>query len=262
MGVLLPREANAEAESAALKSISLDDNLAEGHVALAMSRFRCDRDLAGLESEFERAIELNPSSAGTHHWYSHYLFVRGRTQEAQAEAERAFDLSPIDPNMGVHLQWLSYYLHNYDEVLSQGRKTVELDPNFSEPHWFMGLAYEQKRMYKPATVELQMAVDLSQSRVGILSSLGHDLAVSGDRLGAVKILAELNALAKQHYVPSYDKALIYAGLGENNQALAELAHAYEEGSFWILTLQKDPRFDPLRSDVRYKDVVDRVGVAQ
>jgi TolB-like protein/DNA-binding winged helix-turn-helix (wHTH) protein/Tfp pilus assembly protein PilF len=262
LGVLRPREANAYAEAAALKAVALDDNLAEGHVALAMSRLRYDSDLADVEKEFKRAIELNPSSSNAHHWYSHYLLAVGRAQEAMAEGERAFDLNPIDPEMGVHLQWLNYNLHHYDQVVDRGRKTLELDPGFGETHWFLGLAYEQQHQYKQATAELQTAIELSGRRIMTLSALGHLLAVSGNRRAGLKILAELSALSTKRYVPSYEKALVCSGLGANQQALAELGEAYKEDSYWMLNLQHDPRLDPLRSDARFQDLVRRVGVAQ
>jgi TolB-like protein/DNA-binding winged helix-turn-helix (wHTH) protein/Tfp pilus assembly protein PilF len=261
LGALRPREADAEAEAAALKAIALDDNLAEGHAALAMARLRYDRDLADVEKEFKRAIELNPSSANAHHWYSHYLLAVGRAQEAMAEGKRAYNLNPVDPEMGVHLQWLNYNFHHYDEVVEQGRRALELDSNFGEAHWFMGLAYEQQRMYKSAATELQTAVELSGRRILVLSSFGHFLAVSGNRGAALKILAELGELSKERYVPSYEQALIYIGLGDKTQALAELEEAYKEDSYWMLNLQNDPRLDPLRSDARFQDLVRRVGVA-
>ena len=163
--------------------------------------------------------------------------------------------------MGVHLQWLYYSLHNYDQVIVQGRKTLELDPNFAETHWFIGLADEQERRYKQAAAELQTAVDLSGRRVSILSSLGHFLAVSGDRRTALKTLAELNALSKQRYVPSYEKALIYVGLGEKSQALTELGEAYKEGSYWMLNLRYEPRLDPLRSEPRFTELLLRLGLS-
>jgi len=258
--VLRPHQANADAEAAALKAIALDDNLAEGHAALAMARLRYTSDLADVEKEFKRAIELNPSSANSHHWYSHYLLAVGRAQEAMAEGERAYDLNPVDPEMGVHLQWLNYNLHRYDEVVEQGHRTLELDSNFGETHWFMGLAYEQQRMYKSAATELQTAVEFSGRRILVLSSFGHFLAVSGNRGAALKILAELSALSKHRYVPSYEQALIYLGLGDKTQALAELEDAYKEDSYWMLNLENDPRLDPLRSDPRFQDLVRRVGL--
>jgi TolB-like protein/DNA-binding winged helix-turn-helix (wHTH) protein/Tfp pilus assembly protein PilF len=258
VGLMGPREANQAAEQSALKAISLDDTLAEGHAALAMSRFRCDGDLSSVEGEFKRAIELNPGSATARHWYSHYLLAMGRAEEAIAEGERAYDLSPVDPEMGVHMQFLYLFLHRYDDVIAQGHKTLELDPNFSEIHFMSGQAYEQEHRYKEAASELQAAARLSGRRSMILASLGHLLAVSGDRRGARKILDELNALSPHRYVPSYEKTLVQVGLGENEEALRALEKAYEEGSHWMFILQFDARLDPLRSDARFQDLVRRV----
>jgi TolB-like protein/Flp pilus assembly protein TadD len=262
LGVLPAHAADADAEAAALKAIALDSNLAEGHAALAMARLRYDSNLADVEKEFKRALELNPSSATAHHWYSHYLLAVGRTREATAEGEHAYELNPVDPEMGVHLQWINYNLRHYDEVIRQGRRTLELDPGFGETHWFLGLAYEQQRNYKQAATELERAVELSGRRVMMLSALGHLMAVSGDRHGALKILAELNALSAKRYVPSYEKAMVYIGLGANDQGLAELGEAYKEDSYWMLNLQNDPRLDPLRSDARFQDLIRRVGIAR
>lgn len=260
VGVLLPREANAAAEQAALKATSLDDTLADGHAALALARFHPDGDLTGVEREFKRAIELNPGSATAHHWYSHYLLAMGRDKEAIAEGERAYALSPVDPEMGVHMQFLYLFLHRYDDVIEQGRKTLELDPNFAETHWLNGQAYALKQMYKEAGPELHSAVDLSGRRTIMLAALGYFLAVSGDRHGARKTLGELNTLSRQRYVPSYEKALIEVGLGDKAAALDALEAANQESSYWMFLLQTDARLDPLRSDPRFQDLVRRVGV--
>jgi len=258
VGLQLPKEANSAAEEAARKALSSDETLAAGHAALAMSRFRCDGEWRGVESEFKRAIELNPGSATTHHWYSHYLLALGRKEEAIAEGERAYDLSPVDPEMGVHMQFLYLFLHRYDDVIEQGRKTLELDPNFSETHFMNGQAYELEHRYKAARSELQAAADLSGRRSMIVASLGHLLAVSGDRRGAKKILAELEALSRRRYVPSFEKALVNVGLGDNEEALRNLEKAYQEGSHWMFTLQLDARLDPLRSDARFQDLLRRI----
>jgi len=262
VGLLPPHQANTAAEQAALKAISLDETLAEGHAAIALARFHCDGDLSGVEKEFKRAIELNPGSVTAHHWYSHYLLAMGRDQEAIAEGALAYDLSPVDPEMGVHMQFLNLFLHRYDEVIEEGRKPLELDPNFAETHWLNGQAYEQKHMYKEAGQELQTAVDLSRRRTAVLAALGHLLAVSGDQRGALKLLAELNALSEKRYVPSYEKALIYAGLGKKDASLVELEKAYQEGSHWMFILQSDARLDGLRSDARFQRLVRRVGLPQ
>jgi len=258
VSILPSREANVAAEKAALQAIALDESLAEAHAALAMSRFRSDGDLLGGEKEFKRAIEINPGSATAHHWYSHYLLAMGRAQEAIAEGDRAADLSPIDPEMAVHMQFVFLELHRYDDVLAQGRKALPLDPNFGETHWLNGQAYELKHMNEEAGRELRAAVELSGRRNACLAALAHFLAGSGDREGALTILSELNKLSRQRFVSSEDKALIYMGLGNKERALQALEDAYKEGSYWMFTLQSDARWDPLRSDPRFQQLVHRV----
>jgi Tfp pilus assembly protein PilF len=258
VGILPPREANVEAERAALQAIARDELLADGHAALAMSRFRCDAELVSVEKEFRRAIELTPGSATVHHWYSHYLLARGRSLEAIAEGKQADDLSPVDPEMGVHMQFVYLSLHRYDDVLAEGTRTLELDPNFAEIHWLNGQAYELKRMNEQAYRELRAAVDLSGHRTACVAAYGHFLGATDNRQGAQQILQELNTLSKQRYVSSDDKAIVYIGLGEKGQAINALEDAYKEGSYWMFTLLTDARFDPLRSDPRFRDLVNRV----
>ena len=258
VGILPPHEANNAAEKAALKAIELDENLAEAHAALAMSRFRSDGDLNGVEVEFKRSLELNPGSATTHHWYSHYLMAVGRSEEAIAEGKRAYDLSPVDPEMGTHLQFLSLFLRRYDEVLERGRQNIELDPNFGETYFMNAQALEQQHKYDEAKREFSKALALSGRRSMILASLGHLLAASGDRSGGQQMLAELKDLSERRYVPAYEKALVQVGLGNKEAALEDLNTAYQEGSHWIFILQSDARLDPLRSDARFQSLVQRV----
>ena len=259
IGVLTPQQSSDAAEAAALKAISLDDSLAEAHAALAMARFRYGH-LAENELEFRRAIELNPGSVSAHHFYSHYLLALGRDQDALAEGEKAYDLSPVDPEMSVHLAYVWWDLHQYDKAIAQGIKGLELDPNFAETHQQLGQAYEQLGKYKEATAEMRKAVDLSGRRVMVLSALGHILAVSGDRQGALQVLAEFQKASRQRFVPAFDSAMIYAGIGEKDRTFALLEKAYQENSSWLFNMNHDPRLAPLRSDPRFRELVRKVGL--
>jgi eukaryotic-like serine/threonine-protein kinase len=260
VAVMSPREASCKAEASALKATELDGMLGEAHAALAMAQFRCDPDWRSADKEFARALELNPSYAAAHHWYAHYLLAAGRVQEALAESKRAYDLSPIDPEMGVHLQWHYYYTHDYDSAIQQGLKTMELDPTFNEPHLYLGMAYEQKGMYDDAIRELEKAVELSGRRVIAVSALGHAYALAGQTAQASKLLKELEDVSKHGYISSYDIAILDVGLGYRDQALTRLEQAYREGSYWIFTLQRDPRLDSLHSDPRFRDLVRRASL--
>jgi serine/threonine protein kinase/tetratricopeptide (TPR) repeat protein len=259
MGVIPSGAASAESEAAALKAIALDETLGEAYAALAMARFRCDRDWIAVEKEFKRAIELNSGYATAHHWYSHYLMAAGRGEESLAESRRAYALNPIDVEMGVHLQWYYYYVHDYDQAIKEGLKALEIDSNFSEAHWLLGLAYEQKGLYLEADRELRKAVDLSGHRTLMLSSLGHLYGVSGKESAALTSLRDLQDLSKRSYVPAYNLAILYVGLGDKAAALSALERAYQEPSYWLFTLKTDPRLDPLRPDRRFAALIGRVG---
>lgn len=261
IGVLTPQQSSDAAEAAALKAISLDDSLAEAHSALAMARFRYGH-LAEDEREFKRALELNPGSVAAHHFYSHYLLALGRDQGALAEGEKAYDLSPVDPEMSVHLSYVLWDLHQYDKAIALAIKGLELDPNFAETHQQLGQAYEQQGKYKEATAEMRKAVELSGRRVMVLSALGHILAVSGDREGALRILAEFEKDSRRRFVPAFDSAMIYAGLGEKDRTFALLEEAYQENSSWLFNMNHDPRLAPLRSDPRFRELTRKVGLPE
>jgi tetratricopeptide (TPR) repeat protein len=116
-------------------------------------------------------------------------------------------------------------------------------------------------MYPEAMAELRKAMELSDGAPKDVAALGHAYAVSGQRTEARKALQKLDQIAKRRYVSNYGRALICAGLGENDRALAWLERAFQERSPWMVKLKIDPRIDPLREDARFTDLVRRVGLA-
>ena len=157
-----------------------------------------------------------------------------------------------------------YFSRNYNQAIDQFQKTLELDANFAPPNTFLAAAYEQKGMLKEATTGFQKAITVTQgpARTQATAGLGYAYAVSGRKAEARKILAELQSLSEHNYVPATDMALIYAGLGEKDMAFARLDKAYEEHSFSLSNLKVEPRFDPLRSDPRFADLLRSIGFPQ
>ncbi|HEV2021462.1 MAG TPA: protein kinase [Terriglobales bacterium] len=261
---LPPRERMPRAKAAAMRALQLDDTLVEAHTALARVLFVYDWDWSAAEKEFKRAIELNPRYAPAHQWYGGYLSATGRLREGDAEEKRAQELEPLSlvNNFGVALAF--YYSRNYGQAIDQFQKTLELDPNFPPPHTYLPAAYEQKGMFEEAITGFQRAITVTKGADKILAmaSLGHVYAVSGRKTEARKILAELQRLSEHSYVPAHDVALVYAGLGERDKAFAWLDKAYEEHSFNLSNLKVEPRFDPLRSDPRFADLLRRIGLPQ
>ncbi len=260
-GGLSPRENFPKARAAALKALEIDDALAEAHAALALVRLRYDWDWPAAEREIKRAIELNPNYATTYQWYANYLAIMGRLDEAIAEEKRAQELDPLSLNINTIVARRFYDARQYDQAIEQCQKTLEMDPNFAQAHFTLGQAYEQKTRYEEAIAALTKATTLSPSNPFHVSALGHAYAVSGQKSEAMKILDQLNELSQRRYVSPHEIAIIYAGLGEKEQAFAWLEKAYADRSWRLPFLKVEPRFDSLRSDPRFADLVRRVGLA-
>jgi TolB-like protein/DNA-binding winged helix-turn-helix (wHTH) protein/Flp pilus assembly protein TadD len=260
IGGLSPKETFSKAKAAAVKALAIDDTLAEAHAALALVNLRYDWDWSATEREIKRAIALNPNYATTYHWYADYLVVMGRLDEAIVQIKQAQKLDPLSLIINTVMALRLYHARQYDQAIEQCQKTLEMDPNFAQAHFALGQAYEQKAKYEEAIAELQKATRLSPSSPFLFSALGHAYAVSGQAGEAVKILEELQKLSRQRYVSPHEMAMIYAGLGETDQAFAWLEKAYADRSWRLPFLNVEPRFDSLRSDSRFADLVRRVGL--
>jgi len=260
---LPPREAMPKGKAAAMRALELDETLTEAHTSLARVLTVYDWDWPGAGKEFKRAIELNPRYAIAHQWYGGYLEAMARHDEAIAERKRAQELDPPSPVINFELGLAFYFVRNYDQAIEQFQKTLELDPNFPPAHAFLPAAYEQKGMYNRAIAEFKNAMPMSGGEQKLaMAGLGHVYAVSGKKVEAHAVLNQLKQLSSQEYVSAYSIALVYAGLGEKEQAFAWLERAYEERAFQMHDLKVEPRWDNIRSDPRFEDLLRRVGLPQ
>jgi eukaryotic-like serine/threonine-protein kinase len=261
---LPPREAMPKAKAAAMQALELDETLAEAHTSLARVLATYDWDRTGAEKEYKRAIELNPRYAIAHEWYGGWFEVMGRGDEAIAERKRALELDPLSLIINFELGLAFYYTRDYDRAIEQFQKTLELDQNFPPVQQFLPASYEQKLMYDKAITGFRNAMPPKGGSEWSfsLAGLGHVYAVSGKKSEALAVLDELKKLSAQEYVPGPSIALIYAGLGEKDQAFAWLEKGYEERSFQMQWLKAEPRWDSLRSDPRFAGLVRRVGLSQ
>src|SRR5258708_7107092 len=235
----------AEAKAAALKALEIDGTLAEAHSSLAMVHLLYDWDLAASEKEFRRAIELDPDYTTAHHWYSHTLIVLGRTDESLVESKRALELEPLHLVIGGHLGWHYPYARQYDQASEQFRKTLELDPAFPQAQRYAAWAYLQKGMHQEAIASLRAALGQLGRNPAVEGELGHTLGVAGRRAEALAMLEGLRQLSSTRYVSPYSVALVHAGLGDRDQALAWLEKAYADRSDYLPYLTPDPILDAL-----------------
>ena len=256
---IAPKIAGPQARQAAQKALELDESNAEAHVVLAIESQWYEWDWAGAESEFKRAIELNPDSGDARGYYSWFLPIMGRGDEAIAEARRGLQVDPLSTGLNGNLGSVFVFTHQWDKAIEQLRSSIDLDPNYWFDHYFLGRAYEQKGRFPEAIAALKQAISL-EGTTEVWSSLGHAYAVSGKSEEAQKVIEHLNELSVHQYVAPYNFAVIYAGLGEKDEAFVWLNRAYQERSYLLTYLTVDERLDNLHSDPRFDELRRRIGL--
>jgi TolB-like protein/DNA-binding winged helix-turn-helix (wHTH) protein/Tfp pilus assembly protein PilF len=257
-GVLPPDDAFRQARAAATKALALDDTLGEAHTSLAFALDLYAWDWATAEKEYKRAIELNPSYATAHHWYGWHLLVMGRTSEGIFEMRRAESLDPLSLIISADLAEALCTAHLYDESVQQIKRTLDMDPNFAVAHYQLGQVLAQKHLHDEAIAEFQRAIELSGHTGAFDSNLGYVYAVSGQKVKAENIIKDLEARPDKNPSIYANIALVYVGLGDDNQAMVWLNKAYEAQFNPSILLR--PGFDPLRSDARFVDLRRRLGL--
>jgi TolB-like protein/Flp pilus assembly protein TadD len=258
--MLPPSASLPKAQAAAIKALKLDDKLAEAHTSLAFCKLFHEWDCQAAERGFQHAIALNPSYGVARPWYAYQLSVMGRHSEAVTEARRALRLDPFSLAIGASAGLVLSLAGHHDEAIEQCLKTFEMDPaGFYQTHFVLGASYEVKGRLDDAVRSLQSAVELSNRNPHMLAALGHALAMSGRTKDALDVVEELKQRACHRYVPPYNLAMVYAGLGEKDAAFEWLEKAYQDRSIWLLFLKVHPMFNDLRPDPRFRSLVERMG---
>src|SRR6266850_1051399 len=257
----IPRpEAMERARTAAMKAISLDESSAEPHASLAFVEMHYDWNWPAAEKEFRRAIELNSSYATAYHWYAYYLMAMGRQEDSLAEIRRAQELDPLSLIIQRDVADMLYYARRYDEALVQCRKTLERDPHFALANYSLFQIYSQKKMIP----EMDQALGEVQASGGEGASLAG--AAPGDAMvgrvaNARKELLQLQRLEAQGKQLAYLISVVYANLGDRDQAFHWLDVAYKSRNGALILLKTDPAMDPLRSDPRFRELLKRMNLS-
>jgi|RhiMethySRZTD1v2_1073278.scaffolds.fasta_scaffold00038_18 serine/threonine protein kinase/tetratricopeptide (TPR) repeat protein len=257
-GLTAPSESFPLAKLAAQRALELDPNCAEAHAALGNTAMGFDWDWVTAEREFKHAIDLKPQYGPAHIWYSHLLKAVNRTEESLAESRRALECDPLGLVLNMHMGWHLVYARQYEKAIEQCQKTLELDPTFILAHVFLGQAYEHSGAFSDAIAAFEKAVELSRRHPTYLADLGHGLAVAGRRADALNVLSELHEMSSHRFVASRGIAEIHLGLGEVDDAFVWLERGFQQRNGWLIHIRDNPRYDPVRQDPRYLDLVRRM----
>jgi DNA-binding winged helix-turn-helix (wHTH) protein/tetratricopeptide (TPR) repeat protein len=239
-----------KAREAALKAVSLDDDLAEAHAALGNTIIYYDYDFARAEREHKRAIELNPNYTTARHWYSELLMGLGRHEEALAEIRRALEIDPLSLILNRQYGACLLFARQYDAAVAQMKKTVELDDNFAVAHSTLSVAYRMKGDYAESVEELARFQELTGGEQ--TAALMRESFAKGGWQG---FLRAMTGEPRPADLTPYNLATFHADLGENDEAFVELNKSYQNHEAILGLLKVDPRFDSLRDDPRLQDLL-------
>lgn len=249
---------NSKARAAARRAIELDGTLAEPHASLGLIAMNFDWDWATAEKEYRLAVELNPNYATAHHWYAEYLAAVGRADESVSEIERARTLDPLSIIINADVGKYLYFARRYDEAIAQFHKTLEMDANFFDAHYYLSLAYAEKGLYAEAIAQLEQVQGFADKAV-VLAGFGYVYGRQGRKDAAQQVLKGLRRLSRPSGFAPVARAIVYAALDEKDQAFAWLEQGYKGRAIALTGLKSAPTYDSLRPDPRFADLVRRVG---
>jgi len=259
-GASAPIEAFPKAIKEAEAALRIDGNLAEAHAALAYAKFRGEWNWRKAEEEFKEAIRLDEKNATAHQWYASYLSATSRFDRAVAETTRAQELDKTALIINAHFGLTYFFAGRFDDAIASCQKTIQLDPNFFVARRYLGLAYAQKGKYKESLEQYNRAVAGSRNSSLMRVERASVFAMAGDTEKAQSELREIQEIAKQRYISAYHIATIYVALKDRDGAFEWLEKAFQERADWMVFLNVDPRFNSIRSDPRFADLLRRMNL--
>ena len=249
-GVITATQGNGKAKDAAEKALALNPASAEAHTSLANYKSWYAHDWAGAEEEFRQAITLNPNYAFAHDQFALTLACQGRFDESIAEGRRAAELDPLDPIIFVDNTLAFAGQGDFQKARDEARKAARLDPTFFFPQMQFGWIDLQQGDVHAAIPKLERANAL-QAPPFVAAYLGYAYGAAGDKAKALAMIEEIKKKAVGGFVPPFNIALVYLGVGDHARALDYLEQAQATDSQWMMYLKIDRIFDPLRADPRF-----------
>ncbi len=256
---LAPERAFPAARTAAIKALELDPALPEAYASAAEVEFFYDWNWAASESNYKLAIEMKPNYASARHWYAWWLMAAGRFDDALENIMEAQSTDPGSLTLNTVAGLPFYYKREYERAINQFRTTFDMDPRFAQARYYLGSALVHAGRYDEAISQFDK-VKPSEYTQQTNALLGYAYAASGRIEQAKARLNELKELSKSRYVSPYLEAIVYAGLGEKERALAQLEKAFREKACWMVFLNIDPFLDSLRNESRFLSLVRRMGL--
>jgi TolB-like protein/Tfp pilus assembly protein PilF len=258
---IVPDEAGPRARAAALKALEIDPLLAEAMVSLAFHHSYFDRNWSEAERLYRRALELQPNYATGHQWYSEFLVMFERAEEAVAEARRARELDPLSSIIAVSLADVFYFCRRFQESADVLHATITSDPSFVHARNDLARTLTQLGRHDEAIAGFLAGARLREIEPDLSPGLGYAYAAAGRMDDARRVLARLEAARGERYFSAQGIAVIHAALGDLDRAFEWLERAFDEHDGALSWVRVNPRLDALRGDSRFASIQAKLGLA-
>ena len=260
-GFLTPKDAFPKAREAARRALVLDSTLAEPHAALGYVHMYYEWDWTAADQQFRRALEMNPSYATGHEWYGLFLAAMGRFDDALTHERRAQELDPLSTAIGATAGWVLHYSGRDNDAARELKIALRGNPELAIARLYLGRVYQAQGQLDSALAQYGATGPL-RSWVPTVAGEGSIYGQMGQRGHALGALHRLDSMSRTQYVTAYAMALVHTALGNADSAFVWLDRGVEERTHWLVWLNRDRRWLPLRSDPRFAALVERVGLPE
>jgi Tfp pilus assembly protein PilF len=248
-----------QAKEAAKKALELDDSLADAHATMGIFKWELEWDWTGADADFQRALGLEPNNPAVLSPYAIFLVYMGRFEEARIQLAKARELAPLNLVIHNNTAWFFYLGREFDRAIEGYRRVVEMDPTFIMTRRELSETYYEKGMLEEAIHEAETAWSLSsETDYDSLAALGAAYAKAGRRSEALRIATTLEMELAEGHANWLDVAFVHVALGNHEKALAALEKGFEERVPRMFGLKVYPRWDGLRDDPRFQDLLRRL----
>ncbi|MBA7638985.1 MAG: hypothetical protein GH143_08750 [Calditrichaeota bacterium] len=248
-----------QAKAAALKALELNPDLGEAYPALASVMDLRGEPWAEVEKYYQRAIELSPSYATAHHWYGLGFRDRGRLEEFKKEIWRAYELDPLSLVIRSNIADFYYFSRQYDQMISEAQKMLELDSTFFWTKIELGKGYLMKGESTKALRYLKEGVELSDSSLVSLLHLGCAYAITGEQDQALEIMSSVKDWSLLSRDARNLLLQLYTCVGAIDDVFTILEELYvdEPHPDLLQYYTIDPLFDPVTQDPRFSALLEK-----
>lgn len=246
------------AKTAITQALQFNPDSAEAHTSDAATKFWFDWNFKATEVAARRAIRLNKNYSLAHLYLAHVLSNTARHDEALTTIQEALVLDPLSLIVGAMRGQFLYHAGRDSEAIEQFNTTLGMESRFWVGQICVAKVYEKQGMYSEALVACDHALEFSGGNSEALSLAGYVHAIAGDRPKAEGSIHKMLERKKERYVPPYNLALVFAGLGESEAALHWLGQALEDRDVHMPFLL-DHKWDGMRSNAEFQKLLSRVG---